>query len=262
MGIRIGAQLNCWPIAPGFDEELVRAIREAGEVGYAGVETNWRMIDVWQDRQDELRGILQDAGVVLAALFFGAGSAEATAARQEIDDALRAAAFLQDFGADRMMVGGGKATDDPEVFRAVCDHYSALGQAVYETHGVRPCYHLHSGAIAATPDEIARMMDLTDERYWFLCPDSGIMVREGHDLVQVIEQYFPRIGYVHFKDYNGSDGWTLLGEGVVDHNGALRKLEALGYDGWVVSENESRRADLTPMQQQGADREQLRRWGY
>jgi inosose dehydratase len=127
---------------------------------------------------------------------------------------------------------------------------------------VKACYHLHSGAIAASPDEIARMLDLTDERYWFLCPDSGIMVREGHDLLQVIECYLPRLAYVHFKDYDGSDGWTLLGEGVVDHVGALRKLDELGYDGWVVSENESRRADLTPRQQQGADREQLRRWGY
>jgi hypothetical protein len=53
MAIRIGAQLNCWPLAPGFDEELVRALREAGEVGYAGVETNWRMLEVWGTRQDE-----------------------------------------------------------------------------------------------------------------------------------------------------------------------------------------------------------------
>jgi len=262
MPIRIGAQLNCWPIAPGFDEELVRAIREAGAVGYAGVETNWRMLDVWQDRPEELRGVLQEAGVVISALFFGAGSAEATAARQEIADALRTAVFLQDFGAARMMIGGGQATADPAVFRAVCAHYNDLGKAVFEAHGVQACYHLHSGAIAATPDEIARMLDLTDERYWFLCPDSGIMVREGHDLLQVIEQYRPRIAYVHFKDYDGDAGWTMLGEGVVDHAGVLRQLDGLGYDGWVVSENESRRADLTPQEQQGADREQLRRWGY
>jgi len=262
MPIRIGAQLNCWPIAPGFDEELVRAIREAGAIGYAGVETNWRMRHVWESRKGELRDVLAEAGVVLAALFFGAGSAEATAARQELDDAIGTAAFLAEFGASHMMVGGGKATDDPHTFRAVCQHYNELGRAVFEGYGVKACYHLHSGAIAATPDEIARMLDLTDERYWFLCPDSGIMVREGHDLVQVIEQHFPRIGYVHFKDWDGADAWTMLGEGVVDHAGALRKLDELGYDGWVVSENESRRAGLTPKQQQGADREQLRRWGY
>jgi inosose dehydratase len=262
MAIHIGAQLNCWPIAPGFDQELVHAIREAGAIGFAGVETNWRMLDVWQSRQDELRGVLQEAGVVISALFFGAGSAESTAARQEIADARRTAAFLAGFGATRMMVGGGKATDDFQAFRAVCEHYSELGRAVFEEHGVKACYHLHSGAIAASPDEIARMMDLTDERYWFLCPDSGIMVREGHDLVQAIERHFPRIAYVHFKDYNGSDGWTMLGEGVVDHAGVLRKLTQLGYEGWVVSENESRRTDLTPGQQQGADRAQLRAWGY
>ncbi len=105
------------------------------------------------------------------------------------------------------------------------------------------------------------MMDLTDEASWFLCPDSGIMAREGHDVVAVIEDYFPRIAYVHFKDWDGAEGWTMLGEGVVDHAGVLRKLEELGYDGWVISENESGRSDLTPKQQQGADREWLVRQG-
>jgi len=261
MSIRIGAQLNCWPLGQ-LGEELIPAIREAGEIGFAGVETNWRMINYWEDNKDELRDILADAGVVLSALFFGAGSAEATAAKQELDDAVRAAAFLHEFGADCMMVGGGKATDDADEFKSVCDHYSALGERTMAEYGVRPCYHLHAGAIAASPDEIARMMELTDERYWFLCPDSGIMVREGHDLVAVIETYFDRIAYVHFKDWDGGEKWSMLGEGVVDHVGALKKLDELGYDGWVVSENESRREDLTPKQQQSADREWLRGQGY
>jgi sugar phosphate isomerase/epimerase len=262
MAIHVGAQLNCWPLAPDFDAELVRAIREAGEIGYAGVETNWRVSQVWAERRDELGGLLRDAGVALAALFYIVGTpADAAAAREEVDHALSAAAFARALGATHMMVGGGKTTDDPAVFRAACDHYNTLGQAVYEAHGIKACYHLHAGGIAASPDEIARMMDLTDERYWFLCPDSGIMVKAGHDLVATIERFFPRIAYLHFKDYDGAEGWTMLGEGVVDHAGALAKLDALGYDGWVVSENESRRADLTPKEQQGADREQLRAWG-
>ena len=261
MSIRIGCQLNCWPLE-GFDENLAIAIREAGEIGYAGVETNWRMIDVWEDRKEELRDLLNEAGVVISALFFGAGSAEATAAQQEIDDALRAAAFLQDFGAPRLMIGGGKATDDPDTFKSVCAHYDDLGKAVLEGYGVKACYHLHHGAIASSPDEIARMMELTDERYWFLCPDSGIMVREGHDLVALIGQYAARIAYVHFKDWDGGEKWAMLGEGVVDHAGALKKLDELGYDGWVISENESRTEGLSPKEQQGADREWLRGQGY
>lgn len=261
MSIRIGAQLNCWPLGQ-LGEELVTAITEAGEIGFEGVETNWRMVNYWGDRRDELKDLLTGAGVVVSALFFGAGSAEATAAKQEVDDALRAAEMLQSLGAERLMVGGGKATDDADEFKAVCDHYSELGKRVLEECGVKACYHLHHGAIASSPEEIARMMDLTDDRYWFLCPDSGIMVREGHDLLQVIETYFPRIAYVHFKDWDGGEKWSMLGEGVMDHAGALAKLSALGYDGWVVSENESRNPDLTPKQQQGADRAWLKTQGY
>ena len=263
MAIRIGAQVNCWPVGPHFDAELVRAIHEAGQTGYAGIESNWRVSQVWAERKEEFGDVLRDAGVVLAGLFYIVGApADAAAAREEVANAVSTAAFVKEFGAGHMMVGGGKSTDDPATFRAACEHYNDLGRAVYEQHGVKACYHLHAGGIAASPDEIARMMDLTDERYWFLCPDSGIMVKAGHDLVATIERFFPRIAYLHFKDYDGAEGWTMLGEGVVDHAGVLRKLDELGYDGWVVSENESRRQDLTPMQQQGADREQLRRWGY
>jgi len=258
MAFRIGCQLNCWALGADFDQGLVTAVREAGEIGFEGVESNWRMINTWEDRAEELGQILEQAGVVISALFFGAGSAEATAAKQEIDDALRTAAFLQRFGADRMMVGGGKATDDADAFKAVCGHYDELGKRVLGEYGVKACYHLHHGAIASSPDEIRRMMDLTDASCWFLCPDSGIMAKGGHDVVEVVAQYAPRIAYVHFKDWGGGDAWTMLGQGVVDHAGMLEELAAQGYDGWVVSENESRRQDLTPKQQQAADREWLR----
>ena len=261
MAIRIGCQLNCWPLGD-FSEGLVAAVRDAGAIGYAGVESNWRMINVWGPRQDELRGILDEAGVSISALFFGAGSAEATDARQEIDDALRVAAFLERFGADRMMVGGGKATDDCETFQAVCRHYTELGKRVLENHGVKACYHLHGGAIASSPEEIERMMESTDERYWFLCPDTGIMVKEGHDIVDVCQTYAARIAYVHFKDWGGDNTWTSLGEGLVSHPAVLGKLAEADYDGWVISENESRRQDMTPRQQQAADRQWLRCQGW
>lgn len=262
MAIRIACQLNSWQLGPDFDSGFVTAVREAGDIGFAGVESNWRMLNTWADRAGELQDLLDTAGVVISALFFGAGSAESTAAKQEVDDAMRTAAFLERFGSDRMMVGGGKATDDADTFKAVCQHYSELGKRVLEEHGVKACYHLHGGAIASSPEEIERMLELTDERYWFLCPDSGIMVKEGHDLVATIETYISRIAYVHFKDWGGGDSWTMLGEGVVDHLGALRTLAELNYNGWVISENESRRQDLTPKQQQGADRDWLRAQGY
>lgn len=260
MAIRIGCQLNCWPLGD-FGDGLLAAVRDAGAIGYEGVESNWRMINVWDSRQDELRRTLDEAGACISALFFGAGSAEATAATQEIDDALRVAAFLQRFGADCMMVGGGKATDDDETFRAVCRHYSELGKRVLGDYGVKACYHLHGGAIASSPDEIERMMDLTDDRSWFLCPDTGIMVKEGHDIVAVCEKYAARIAYVHFKDWGGDNTWTSLGDGTVDHVAVLAKLAETGYGGWVVSENESRRQDLTPKEQQAADRDWLRQHG-
>lgn len=261
MTIRIGCQLNCWPVGPTFDEPLAEAIREAGEIGYVGVESNWCMIDVWESRRTELADLLAASGTVISALFFGAGSAETTAAKQELDDAMRTAAFLESFGADRMMIGGGKATDDDATFKAVCDHYSELGRRVYEEHGVKACYHLHGGAIASSPDEIKCMLELTDPRYWFLCPDSGIMVKEGHDVIDVCDTCFDRIGYVHFKDWTGADGWSMLGQGVVDHVGIIAKLEERGYDGWIISENESRTKGLSPREQQGADREWLRSQG-
>jgi len=261
MTIKIGCQVNCWPVGPTFDEPLAQAIREAGEIGYVGIECNWRMIDVWENRRAELADLLVASGTTISALFFGAGSADATAAKQEIDDAMRTAAFLESFGADRMMIGGGKATDDDATFKAVCDHYSELGRRVYEEHGVKACYHLHGGAIASSPDEIARMLELTDPRHWFLCPDSGIMVKDGHDIVDVCDTYFDRIAYVHFKDWTGADGWSMLGQGVVDHVGIIAKLQERSYDGWIISENESRTEGLSPKEQQGADREWLRSQG-
>ncbi len=260
--MEIGCQLNCWPLGPDFGTGFVSAVTEAASIGYAGVETNWRMLHTWEGREEELREILDRAGVRLSALFFGAGSAGRTALLKETADALKTAAFLHRFGATHMMVGGGRATDDRDLFERVCRHFTELGKQVFLEYGVKACYHLHRGAVAATPDEIERMMDLTDERYWHLCPDTGIMAGEGHDVKTVLERYRERIPYVHFKDWDAAEGWTLLGRGQVDHAGILRKLQEIGFEGWLISENESGCPTLTPTERQAADRDWLRRQGY
>jgi len=262
MTIRIGCQVNCWPLGPDFDGGFVTAVREAGEIGFAGVETNWRMLLTWQGREAELDDILIEAGVSLSALFFGAGSAATTAAQQEVEDAVKTAAFLSRLGADRMMVGGGKATNDADTFKRICDHYTELGKQVFLEYGVKACYHLHHGAVASSVEEIDRMMELTDERYWFLCPDTGIMLSEGHDVVDAIDRYAERIPYLHFKDWAGNGKWAMLGQGTVDHVAILRKLSDIAFDGWLISENESGRSDLSPMERQSSDREWLRKQGY
>ena len=95
--------------------------------------------------------------------------------------------------------------------------------------------------------------------------DVGNFLLSGEDSLQALDRLAPRVVHVHFKDwqvvpvngetpkhalsgvegcYPGVDGryydGAVLGEGVVDLKGAVRRLRELNYDGCVTVEYEGR----------------------
>ena len=150
---------------------------------------------------------------------------------------------------------------------------------VKEETGIRTVFHHHCSTWIEAPWEISRLLELTDPELIGLCFDTGHYRFGGGDPVEGLKQHASRIRHVHFKDcdaetaaaarrekmeYNEAVGRGLfceLGRGEVDFRGILHELEAIGYDGWVVVEQDVLPNMGTPKQMAMRNREFLRSIG-
>jgi len=119
--------------------------------------------------------------------------------------------------------------------------------------GYEPTFHHHVASHVEAPWEIERMLELTDVG---LCLDTGHLLLGRGDPVQSVRDWGERINHVHVKDARQAvidgiiadaapviDVWKRrafcpLGEGDVDIDGVFEALEAIGYSGWIVIEQD------------------------
>ncbi|MFC4908057.1 sugar phosphate isomerase/epimerase family protein [Actinomadura gamaensis] len=120
--------------------------------------------------------------------------------------------------------------------------------------GVRAVLHPHVGTMVERPGEVQRVLDGTSIG---LCLDSGHLLIGGTDPVGLAARRPDRIAHVHLKDVDAalaervrSGGLTYteavrdglyrpLGKGDVDVAELVASLEAAGYDGWYVLEQDT-----------------------
>ncbi|MEV4461812.1 sugar phosphate isomerase/epimerase [Microbispora sp. NPDC049633] len=130
-----------------------------------------------------------------------------------------------------------------------------IGQAAARCRdrGLEPVFHHHLGTDVETPEEIERLLGLTDVS---LCLDTGHLWLAGGNPVAAIREWSPRIRQVHVKDASrdilawvrarGGDLWDLvaaggfppLGRGDLDLPAVLAELRRSGYEGWIVVEQD------------------------
>ena len=212
------------------------AVREIGATGYAGIEVFDGNLRQYEDRPGELRRVLDDAGVSLAAVYTGANFVYRDILDDEFWRIEKAASLAGMFGATNLVVGGGaqraSGTADEDYKRL------AMGldrvADVADQHGLRASYHPHLTTIVEHPDQVDRILSMT--RIGF-CPDTGHLAAGGGDPVELIRRHADRVVHVHLKDFTAEPfGFHPLGRGSVDIPGVLAALDDAHYDGWATVE--------------------------
>lgn len=128
--------------------------------------------------------------------------------------------------------------------------------AVKKETGLRTVFHHHCAGYVETPDEIETLLKLTDPSLLGLCIDTGHYRFGGGDPLALLRQHADRIWHVHFKDCHPEaaaqsrvECWDYftsvrngifceLGKGEVDFPTIKAELEKLGYNGWIVVEQD------------------------
>ena len=120
--------------------------------------------------------------------------------------------------------------------------------------GLQQVLHPHVQTVIETADDVNRIMDGCDVRW---CLDTGHLAIGGKDPAEFAREAADRVGHVHLKDVDMNLApallrrersvmesvqaglFTPLGQGHVPIAEVIEILEASGYDGWYVVEQDT-----------------------
>lgn len=132
------------------------------------------------------------------------------------------------------------------------DMYARI-EAIADAHGLTQVLHSHVGCIVETAEEIQRVVDNSNIQFVL---DTAHFAVGGYDPVDFATNHADRVGLVHIKDCDLSVAKRLnegeislmeavqqgifptVGRGDLDIDRVIALLEASGYSGWYVLEQD------------------------
>ena len=284
-----------------FDEtrgepiQFGRMLNELAETGYTGTELgDWGFMPT---EPGSLREELKQRSLVMLGAFVPVNFRKAEAHEAGVETALRTARLLSAVAAepkpylvladDNATVpertrNAGRATPAMGLSPAEWDVFAAgvnrVARTVHKETGLTAVFHHHCAGFVETPDEIARLLELTD-------PDVvGLVFDTGHysygagncKVVEAMDRFSARIRYIHLKDCEPEvarrareEQWDYftalrhgvfceLGRGCVDFPAVLEWLGAREYRGYVLVEQDVLPGMGTPKESARRNREYIR----
>jgi len=254
--------------AAGYEQVL----DEIRETGYQGTELgDWGFMPVIPA---ELRKELDKRSLEMVGAFVpvflkdgtkhSAGAATAVKTARLIADAGYPEAFIvladengsieeRTKNAGRVTPAMGLSDGDWKIFAEGANH---VANEVKSQTGLRTVFHHHCAGYVETPEEIDKLMALTDPSLVGLVLDMGHYMFGGGDPLNALKKYKGRIWHVHFKDCHPEiaeksrkEEWDYfksvaggvfceLGKGAVNFMEITRELDEQNYSGWIVVEQD------------------------
>ena len=248
-------------------------------LGFPGIEPYRGMVMPYVERPQALKDLLDRHQIAMVTCSNG-GPGQATdfidpAMRQRtIDDHVAFARdFLAPFGCRHFKINMGnrppRPTSEAEL-HAIAGTLNELGRRTAEL-GIRLAPHPHIWGPIERPEEIRRLLELTDPDYVSLTLDTAHILLGGGDPMEFLTQHADRIVALHWKDadmhYRGYTGPTPtramhdekilykdFGTGGVDLPAVWRWVQERDYRYWITLDLDPPR----PQEGEGTAEEKLR----
>lgn len=251
----------------GNDTTCEQILDDIQRLGLTGTEMGRK----YPTDRIELKKELDQRGIRLVSQWKSVLFSDPSYRQSELDGYRRHAEFLQSMGSTVIStceVGGSLHFDprrtphEKEVLRlgepewqALAEGLNAAGEIARE-HGLKLTYHHHGGTAVEQPEEIDKLMELTDPSMVHLLYDTGHAYYGGADPLELLRKHYDRIAYIHLKDVRPqvlaearaeqSDFvgcirkgvFTVPGDGCIDFAPIVQELVSRGYNGWAMLEGE------------------------
>jgi inosose dehydratase len=249
-----------------------QVLDEILETGYEGTELgDWGFMPI---EPTQLRQEIHSRRLTLLGAFVPVMLKDPEAHAAGIEAAVRTARLMAEVEGDRPFIvladANGKIPERTQNAGRILPEHSLnesewqifaegtgrVAEAVKKETGLRTVFHHHCAGYIERPEEIDRLLQLTDPALLGLCFDTGHYRFGGGDPVAGLQAHKDRIWHVHFKDCHPeiaersrAEKWDYftsvrngifceLGKGDVDFPRIKAELETMGYDGWIVVEQD------------------------
>ena len=275
-GIHLGVSPLSWTndvlTELGGDIPLETCLKDAAEVGYAGVELGRK----FPRNGQKLYSILSSYGLRLVGGWHSGFLTE-----RSVEEEWKAAAdhvrLLKDCGSQILVYGecglmaGASPWDEPlskrphlkpSEFSAYAGKLSEFAVRLKET-GITLAYHHHLKMLVESEAVIEAFCESTGEEVGLLL-DTGHAYAASVDYAEIIRKFGARVVHIHLKDvrrdtlvrarksdwsFNSAvrEGvFTVPGDGDIDFSPIGEFVQTSGYRGWVVVEAEQDPAKAAP----------------
>ncbi|MFS4417779.1 TIM barrel protein [Maribacter sp. 2307ULW6-5] len=275
----------------GFEQVL----DEIKETGYMGTELgDWGYMPT---KPQALRAAIEQRGLDLLGAFVPVALANGHNHQTGTENALKTAKLMHDAGYKKAVIvladdngtvpervkNAGRITPEMGLNDTQWNVYArgaeTIARAVKQAYGMRTVFHHHCGGYIETPEEIDKLLSLTDPELLGLCLDTGHYAFGGGNPVTALKKYEGRIWHVHFKDFapeiakasQAAKGdyfdaikrgvFCELGKGSVDFKRIVKLLKERKYADWIVVEQDILPGMGEPKKCAGSNREFIKSLG-
>jgi sugar phosphate isomerase/epimerase len=146
--------------------------------------------------------------------------------------AMECARFL---GAERIVFTGTKRR--PEGLDEAIATLKAL-VPVAEEMGMLICLENHKDNTFETIEDYRRVFDAISSKQVGICIDTGHFDASDVNMDALIDEFAPRVNHIHLKENKGKGQklFTRFGEGTTDNHHVIRRMQSLGYSGYLAVE--------------------------
>lgn len=243
----------------GYQMPAHRVLKEASSLGLTAVEAGPE--GLLPEDPSEVSDLLATYGLGLVGGFVPAVLHEPGVRERELALVERRAGVFARAGADVVVLAAMSGSDDFGPFVELDDYewrelFESLKsvEEICARHGIAVSLHHHYGTVIESDEQLKRFLEGSGMG---LCLDTGHLAIGGSDPVEISELAGPRVNHVHLKDVDlevagrlaarelgfkeaaQKNAFRPLGDGDVDVDGVVDRLEGSGYLGWYVLEQDS-----------------------
>lgn len=271
---RIGGAPISWGVCevPGWGEMLPteRVLPEMRSVGLTATELG--APGFFPEESEGIGRVLAEHDMTLIGGFVPLVLQDPAQRADALERAETVARLFSDHGATHFVTAVVQDYDWSTPVPLDAEGMAVLGQGLREVdevcarHGLTQVLHPHVGTLVETRADMELAMEHTDVKW---CLDTGHVYIGGIDPVEFARQHADRVAHAHLKDVDAAIAGRLmsgeltllqavqaglfkaLGTGDVPIGEAVAALEAQGYDGWYVLEQDCALTDGVPDEGEG-----------
>ncbi len=214
---------------PGPPDVLPDMISKSAVEGYDGLQPKKGQYAPWLDDIDAFRDKF-DVSQIMGIIANG----------PDEDDLRRCMNFAGELGlaAVTWVPGWRRDQVNEAAYKSAVETLNQLGEYAQEK-GTRLSLHNHSGLLFQDEKDMAGFCGLAKSECAGITLDTAHLALGGvKDVAGVIRDCKDHIDLFHIKDLKGTK-FCLLGDGDLDFEDIFKAIHDIGFDGWLVVDDES-----------------------